>query len=259
MSEGIWSASGQSPDHDPDEPRVRFLTTFLLAADADFVPELLPRQLAATFAEVLPSDGAGLSLSSGGFRVPLGAGDDTSGAAERLQFTLGEGPCLQAMRDARELRANEDDIARLWPLLYDELVRQTPYRSIASVPLRITPSVVGAIDIYFTDPAGAFTVDLGDAAALAAEAAHLLRLHSAPLQPSISEADLMVPAWTYSQSSRNRMRVWIATGVLQAQLNIPSPEAFDRLRGYAYSHEQDLDELATAIIEGTLPSESFAT
>jgi hypothetical protein len=110
---------------------------------------------ASPFAEVLPSEGAGLSLTSGGFRVPLGASDDTSGAAERLQFTLGEGPCLQAMRDARELRANQDDIARLWPLLYDELVRQTPYRSIASVPLRITPTVVGAIDVYFTDPAGA--------------------------------------------------------------------------------------------------------
>ena len=252
------SPSGQTSDRDPDEPRAPFLAPSLSIGDADFVPELLPRQLAATFAEVLPSDGAGLSLTSGGFRVPLGASDDTSGAAERLQFTLGEGPCLQAMHDARELRANQDDIARLWPLLYDELVRQTPYRSIASVPLRVTPTVVGAIDVYFTDPAGAFTVDLGDAVSLASEAAHLLRLHSAPLQLSISEPDLMVPAWTYSQSSRNRMRVWIATGVLQAQLNISSPDAFDRLRGYAYSHEQDLDELATAIIEGTLPANSFA-
>jgi hypothetical protein len=251
------SPSGHSSDRDASASRARFMSAFL-AAGLDLAPELLPRLLATTFAQALPADGSGLSLSSGGFRVPLGASDDTSGAAERLQFTLGEGPCLQAIDDGSELRASQDDLARLWPLLYDELVRQTPYRSIASVPLRLTPTVSGAIDIYFADPMGAFTVDLGDAAALAAEIAHLLRLHSAPLQPSISEPDVMVPAWTYSHSSRDRMRVWIASGVLQAQLNISSPEAFDRLRGYAYSHEQDLDELATAIIDGTLPASSFS-
>jgi hypothetical protein len=133
------------------------------SANADFPPELLPTRLATTCAVVLPVDGVGLGVVSGGFRVPLGSSDDDAGTAERLQFTVGEGPCLQAISDGREVRASAEDTARLWPTFYDELVRRTPYRSIASVPLHIAPAVHGALDLYFRDDHAAQTMNLAEA------------------------------------------------------------------------------------------------
>ena len=114
--------------------------------------ELLPSTLARAGLAILPVDGVGLSVIEDRYRVPLGASDDTAIAAERLQFTVGEGPCLQALHDHTEIRASEADLRRRWPAFYDELARLTPYRSIAALPLRITPKLAGAIDLYFTDP-----------------------------------------------------------------------------------------------------------
>src|SRR6185437_11302048 len=58
--------------------------------------ELLPVRLAQACVAVLPVSGAGISLLYDDFRVPLGASDDAASCAEQLQFTTGEGPCLQA-------------------------------------------------------------------------------------------------------------------------------------------------------------------
>jgi hypothetical protein len=59
-------------------------------------PELLPVRLARAAVRVLPGvAGAGISvLADPGMRVPLGASDEDAATAERLQFTVGEGPCL---------------------------------------------------------------------------------------------------------------------------------------------------------------------
>jgi len=80
--------------------------------------ELLPVRLARACVQVLPVDGASISVLTEDFRYPLGASDDTANAAERLQFTQGEGPCLDALRTNSPVQANAQDIYRRWPLLY---------------------------------------------------------------------------------------------------------------------------------------------
>src|SRR4051794_10539556 len=59
-------------------------------------PDLLPVRLARAAADVLGADGAGISFYEDDFRVPLGASDEMTTLAERLQFTQGQGPCLDA-------------------------------------------------------------------------------------------------------------------------------------------------------------------
>jgi hypothetical protein len=223
-----------------------------LPAVADDSTQLLPTQLVTAGAQVLGADGAGMSFISTHLRVPLGASNADAAAAERLQFTTGEGPCLQALSGRTEIRASQDDIARRWPLFNDELLRRTPYRSIAAVPLRVTPTIEGALDLYYVNASAAFTADLADADAVAGEIAHRLRLALSPTEPSLVTPDATVPAWVYSPSARIRLRTWIATGVLMARFEVAASDALDRLRAYAYSRELDLDEVAGALIEGTL-------
>jgi hypothetical protein len=254
----VPAGRGDTPDSEPTgDVGDRFLSTFLAGVAPTLAPELLPTQLAVACTQLLPIEGAGLCLISRGYRVPLGASSEAAAAAERLQFTVGEGPCLQAVHEVSEIRANESDTARRWPLYYDELVRQTPYRSIASVPLRITDSICGAVDLYFHDPDGAFTIDLADADLVAAQIANLLRANAGPSEPSTAQARALVPAWVHSPSSRRRMRTWIATGALMAHFKMNEPDALARLRAHAYSNEQDVDVVTDAIIDGSLAPENL--
>ena len=74
-------------------------------------PELLPVRLARACARMLPVDDAGLSLvDAAQQRVPLGASSDVAEVAERLQFTVGAGPCMTAQETRQPVFAVEDDL-----------------------------------------------------------------------------------------------------------------------------------------------------
>jgi hypothetical protein len=220
--------------------------------DALAAIDLLPTELAKACVQVLDLDGAGLSAISDRFRVPLGASDDDATAAERLQFTVGEGPCMQALRDRTEIRVSADDIARRWPAFYDELIVQTPYRSIASLPLQITAEIAGAIDLYFRHPTGAFSVDLRAAVETADHVTEVLRATATPAAPSPHKPGDLLPAWMYSPSATSRLRTWIAAGVLMAQHGLNGPDAMTRIRAYAYAHQIDIADVTDRIIDGSL-------
>ena len=113
-------------------------------------PELLPMVLSEAAVAVLPVEGAGLSLIKG-LRVPIGASDELAAHAEALQTTLGEGPCLTAAAREQALVADLAAMAAEWPVFHHEFVAQTPYRSVASVPLWAEAGPpVGALDLYST-------------------------------------------------------------------------------------------------------------
>ncbi len=86
--------------------------------------EMLPVRLTRAAVTVLNVQGASLSVLSGTVRVPLGASDDAANAAERLQFTFGEGPCMAALHGGAAVHVNEDEIARRWPAMYAGLNRR---------------------------------------------------------------------------------------------------------------------------------------
>ena len=72
--------------------RFRVAVGRLQEPDNDAGPVLLPTRLSRPCVEELPVVGAGLSLfSAPTMRIPVGAGDDTADAAERLQFTVAQG------------------------------------------------------------------------------------------------------------------------------------------------------------------------
>jgi hypothetical protein len=252
-------AKAESADFDPSKGAAksgdvvaRLRAVLLANTTTGPAIELLPTTLAVACAEVLPVDGVGLSAFSRPIRVPLGASSDQAAAAERLQFTIGVGPCIQALHDQTEIRVSGGDMQRRWPIFYDELILRTPYRSIASLPLQITPELAGAIDLYFQDPLAAFAVDLDAAARAANHVAETLRATSTPAVPSTHSPDVLVPAWMHGPRASDRLRTWIATGVLLAQSGLTGPDALVRIRAYAYAQEQDLADVTDAIIDGTL-------
>lgn len=207
-------------------------------------PELLPMVLAQACVAVLPVEGAGLSMTDE-LRIPLGASDELAATAERLQITLGEGPCLAATASSSAMVFDLETIARRWPLFHSEVLASTPFRSAASVPLR-SPDLprFGALDLYSTRPDGIGRdildeVDGGIADAIAAV------LFAAPT--AVYQHGITLPRWLNVHSVTYRMNVWVAVGMLMEHADVSNPDALAVLRAYAFGHSATLDDVAKQV------------
>lgn len=217
-------------------------------------PELLPERLATASAQVLPVDGAGISLFfASDRRLPLGASDEVSAAAERLQFTMGDGPCLSSHASGRPVLADEATLRSRWPAFYDELVQRTPVRGVISLPLVEELRGFGAVDLYLVPPNDIGSVALPDAVEVAGEIVARFR---ATGRPSPRGAD--GPAWLDAPATQRRALVWQAMGFVNSGLGVTSTDALALLRAHAYSQGRDLDDLAAQVVHGEVPLEHLA-
>lgn len=208
-------------------------------------PELLPMALSQACVEVLPIAGAGISLTDA-LRVPLGASDAVAAKAERLQTTLGEGPCLVAAEAAEPLMADEETIAARWPVFYREFVSQTPFRSIVSLPLLARDGItgLGALDMYLDTPAAAPDLSLSKLnGAIAAPISSMLFDYD-----GIRANPNAVPPWLNSSSVTQRMHVWIAVGMLMEHAGVRNDDALAALRGYAYARNETIDDVSAQLM-----------
>ncbi len=211
---------------------------------------LLPTLLAQACVEVLPVEGAGISVTQD-LRVPLGASDAVAALAERLQTTLGEGPCLDAVQTPLPLTAGLDAIRERWPVFGAEFVGQTPYRSVASRPL-IPPQSsrrLGALDLYRTTAEPMETALLFDLATSVANPVAAL-LAGAPVGEDGTGNTM--PIWLNSDRVHARMDVWAAVGVVMAAASLENPDALALLRAYAYGRGTSLDDLAAQLLRGAV-------
>ena len=222
---------------------------------ATAVPELLPVRLARACVQVLPVAGAGLSLLNHDFRVPVGASDEPASIAERLQFTQGEGPCLDAARKSRIVIAGEADIERQWPLFAADFFAQTPYRGALCMPLRLSPETVGALDLFVTDPDDLVKISLTDAVAVSDQIMDALIIAQAITGTTGAFSEEPEPVWLQSGAVRDRTNVWVAMGILMTRLKTTAPDALAVLRGYSYSHGAVLDDVARDLVTGELDVE----
>ncbi len=221
------------------------------------VAELLPVRLARACVQVLPVAAAGLSLLNDRFRVPLGASDEMATQAERLQFTAGEGPCLDAARSQRLLVASAADIAARWPVLAEQLVRRTPYRGIVSLPLDLGAGLSGAVDLYATDAAQLAAIGLADAIRVASLIVDALRIAQAISSPTSPWTDRPEPVWLSGPAAERRTQVYIAMGMAMTRFAVTASDALALLRGYSFSHDSDLDETADALVNNRLTLEDI--
>lgn len=211
-------------------------------------PELLPERLARACVAALPVDGAGLShCFVPERRLPLGAGDADAAVAERVQFALGDGPCLEAQRRRRTLRAPAAELGRRWPVYAAQLAARTPYRSVVALPVGGPLAAVTVLDLYTTtaelpdlpDEDLAATAQLvGDALAGAmSEGRHLL---------------LGLPEWFHEPAVLARQRVWLAIGRMSTAAGSTNTAALAVLRARAFRLDLDLETVAESYLAGDL-------
>jgi GAF domain/ANTAR domain len=201
-------------------------------------------------------DAAAISLIFDGATAgTLGSSDATARRLDELQFTLGEGPCLDSMTQRAPVLvvdlADPDDFR--WPAFGPAMLAQQ-IRAVYAVPVVVAGEYVGALDLFRQKPGYLDSEHLAGAAA-AAEIAGipLLDLLDGDLQAAV--ADPTSNAWA-ELNALMRAEVSQATGMLVAQLEIDPAEALVRLRAHAYTTGRSATDVAREILDRRLELES---
>jgi hypothetical protein len=209
-------------------------------ADVDG-PPILERFL-ETCVELLSVTGAGISIiSEGQHRGAVAVSDPRFAAVDDLQFSLGEGPCLDADRWARPVLEPDLELAiGQWPAFAAAALSNRVHAAFA-FPLRMGAVRLGVLNLYRNAPGDLEPDDLRDAIALARLATHLLLELEADIPPGSLPERL-------GEVVDQRAHVHQATGMIAAQLNSDVATAMTRLRAFAWSRDRSIDAVAADVV-----------
>lgn len=207
-------------------------------------------RLCAACPPLLGVDSAAISLIDAGESWgTFGASDEDARLLDALQFTCGEGPCLEAVSTMSavlvpDLQAHNE--AR-WPAFQDATQR-AGVRAVFAVPVRVGLIGLGALDLFRSVPGALSPIQLTDAGLIADAGAQILldlvdddggddAARATPLEEWVEVASLA------------RIEVYQATGMIMAQLEVSAADALVRLRAYAFVHEMSASEVAHLVVE----------
>jgi hypothetical protein len=193
----------------------------------------------------LGAAGVGLSMARGpdGLREPVFATGPLSEELEELQFTLGEGPCIDAVR--RDEPVLIDDLSaaadrRRWPM-FAPAAAERGIRGMFAIPVLVGAARLGVLDVYWRTT-GPLSIDVLSDALAYADAVLVLALDNrggvTPELENSGQGGLI--EW--------RAEVHQATGLVSVQLGIDVTEALVRLRAYAYLHDRRLADVAASVV-----------
>jgi hypothetical protein len=192
-------------------------------------------------------NGAGVMLRAGDVqRGSLGATGEVSTLIEELQFTLGEGPCVDAYQ--QDCVVTEADLAdpaiRRWPAFAPPVLR-AGVRAIFGFPLRVGTVRLGALDLYRDQP-GPLTAEQHADALVVADVTARWVLDAQASAPAGAVAEELQSTADFHYIVHN------AAGIVSVQEEITVAEALVRLRALAYSSDRPLAEVAHAVVGRTL-------
>jgi len=205
------------------------------------------KPLCVVGAEITGVSGAGIMLMSG--EIPRGSfcsSNPVSNLIEELQFTLGEGPCVDAYQQDRPVL--EPDLlgpeAMRWPAFTPSAV-EAGVRAIFGFPLRVGAIRLGALNLYRDRPGPLGDDEHADALVMAEVAALSILEVQADAPAGRLRDDLLVGA-------NLQFGVHQAAGMVSVQLGVTITEALVRLRAYSFGHGRPLSDVAADVVHRRL-------
>ena len=192
-------------------------------------------------------NGAGVMLMSG--EIPRGSLCTTDGVSqliEELQYTLGEGPCVDAYQQDEVVAEPDlaDPVTRRWPAFTPRAL-QAGVRAVFGFPLRAGTVRLGALNLYRDAPGPLSGGQHADALVVADVAARWVLEAQAGAPPDTVAEELEAGADFH-------FTVHNAAGIVSAQQDISVTEALIRLRAHAFSNDRPLADVAHDVIARTL-------
>lgn len=216
----------------------------LLASDDGSVDTA---RLCAVCARVTAMSGAGIMLMSGDLsQGSVCTTDEVSALIEELQYTLGEGPCIDAYRTERPVAepALADPRVPRWPAFTPAVVAAGA-GAVFGFPLVVGAARLGALNLYRDRPGVLTTDQHADALVMADVAAGAVIDAQAKAPPGSLAVDLEAGA-------NFQFVVHQAAGMVAVQLGVSVTEALIRLRAHAFADERRLPDVAADVVDGRL-------
>jgi GAF domain len=212
-------------------------------------------------------DGAAVAVfAPSATRELVYATDALAQQIDDLQFTLGEGPCLEAYHSGSLQscpRLDEGPQVDLWPSFCGGAT-ELGVRAIFAFPVLAPDSALGVLELYRRSSGNLEVGQLESARVCAiAIADTLMQNWSAHLSWTIDavaaiEAISTDPDGVSDSSDQfSRARVYIASGMVAVQLGVSADEGLDRLRAHTYAQGRPINEVAADIMARRLSLRDF--
>jgi transcriptional regulator with GAF, ATPase, and Fis domain len=205
------------------------------------------RSLCSTAAHLVGVSGAGIVLVSGG--RPLGSvctSDPTTETVEDAQFTLGEGPCVDAFRTGKPTVA--PDLAAIdetrWPGFREDALA-AGIRAAFGFPLVVGPACIGALNLYNRETGSLTDDQFGEAEVVAHAAARIVLSWQTVAGPGSL-------AWQLEQIPEHRAAVHQATGMVSVQAAVTVRDALALLRAFAFAEGLSIGAVSNDVVAGRL-------
>jgi len=175
-------------------------------------------------------------------RGSLSSTDDVSQLIEELQFTLGEGPCVDAYQQDRVVAEPDlaEPVTERWPAFTPQALR-AGVRAVFGFPLRVGTVRLGALNLYRDRPGLLDPEQHADALVVAEVAARWVLDAQAGAPSGVVAQELEADADFH-------FAVHNAAGMVSVQEEISVAEALIRLRAFAFGTNRLLADVADDVV-----------
>ena len=224
-----------------DHPLTDFMGKMEEGADPDASLDWLCRACVAQ----LGVSGAAVALILSADLGNIAASDEQASLMVDLQFTLGEGPSIDAHHSGRSVFESDLATATRWPAFAPEATAAGA-AAVFALPMQVGAARFGALTLYRDRPGplGEGLLGeglLGDALVIADVAAEItLRLQARVPLRSLHQV--------LEQLASKRTVLFQATGMVLVQLNVGPEEAVVALRARSYADGRPLGEVAADVV-----------
>lgn len=167
------------------------------------------------------------------------------------QYSSGDGPCLQSIREGTRVEAPDLEAEERWPA-WVRRAKQKQIRSVLGSPLSIDGDLTACLNLYgFT--ANAFSED--DVRRVEIFAAQISTALTLARRLEVHERHVI----DADAALRSRAVIDQAVGIIMAQQRCPAQEAMRLLRAHSSNSNRKLRDIAAEIVErtsGVPPEES---
>lgn len=213
-----------------------------VSPDGGSDPDTYPQRVCTAGVDLLGVSGAGLTLMTRKGLGAVWASDSACLAAEDLQFSLGEGPALDAFRwKAPALEPSLADAAGRWPF-FAPAALGLGVQAAFSLPLQMGFICLGALNLFREQPGFLSGDELGDALVLA----------DVVTEDLIYLQALGELHWGRSDHLGQRARVHQATGMVSVQIDSDMSSALACIRAYAFANGMSIFDVADHVLARTL-------
>jgi GAF domain-containing protein len=205
---------------------------------------VLQRACEATKAVITGADEVSVTLIDQDVARTVAATGDLALHADRMQYAVDNGPCLDAARTSSPVLVLDLDEEGRWPD-YVPGAREAGVRGSLSVPLALDSTVVGALNVYARRPA-AFDGDVVDVTFDLAQYAGIVAAATDEWTRATTLAQQL------QQAMETRAVIEQAKGILMAERRCTPDEAFEVLVRLSQESHHKLRDIARVLVEQTV-------